>query len=102
MSRRDEFHQDLCDVLGSPHVYFQPPESIKLVYPCFVYEASRDDIKHADDKHYLTREGYDVTYISKDPDDDMKEQLDDRFTYCEWQRRFISDNLNHNIFKIYY
>lgn len=102
MSNRDEFDRKLREVLGSNSTYFQPPESVKLKYPCFVYEFSRDDVKRANDKAYLTYTGYDVTVITKDPDITFKEELKEAFTHCEWIRAFISDNLNHNIYKIYF
>lgn len=102
MSNRDEFDRKLRVVLGSTNTYFQPPESVKLKYPCFVYEFSRDTGRFANDKSYLTHTGYDVTFISKDPDITLKEELKEAFTYCEWVRAFVSDNLNHHIYKIYF
>lgn len=101
MSRAD-FHQELCEVLGSDHVYFTPNENVKLRYPCFVYEFSTDRNFNADDKRYIKREGYDVTVISKDADETFKDDLEDAFLYCEWIRSFVSENLNHHIYKIYY
>ena len=37
MDRRLQLHEELCSVLGSRNVYFQPPETIKLTYPCIIY-----------------------------------------------------------------
>lgn len=102
MSRRDEFDIELREVLGSNNTYFQPPESVKLKYPCFVYSLSSDYDRFADDRSYMFYEGYDVTAISKDPDQTFKEELKEKFRHCTWNRSFISDNLNHNVYKIYY
>lgn len=102
MSNRDDFDKELREVLGSDYTYFQPPESVRLHYPCFVYEHSKDSDRFANDRSYVFHEGYDVTVITKDPDLTFKEELKNKFRYCEWIRSFISDNLNHNIYKIYY
>ena len=37
-TRRLELDADLRALLGSTNVYFQPPETKKLKYPCFIYE----------------------------------------------------------------
>lgn len=102
MSNRDEFDRKLRRVLGSNNTYFQPPESVRMSYPCFVYEISKDSELHADDTNYIVRDGYDVTAITKDPDVTYKKELKAVFPYCEWVRSFKSDNLNHSIYKIYY
>lgn len=101
-SNRDEFDRKLRQILGSTNTFFQPPESVKIKYPCFVYEFSKDHDLHADDMAYLTHTGYDVTAITKDPDVTYKNELKAEFRHCEWVRSFISDNLNHNIYKIYF
>ena len=32
MDRRLKLHEELCDILGSRNVYFQPPETVKMKY----------------------------------------------------------------------
>ena len=49
MTRRNELHEKFCDLLGSRNVYFQPPESVRLVYPCIIYRLGNFNVKHADD-----------------------------------------------------
>ena len=38
MGTRIELQLKLEEILGSRHVYFQPPASIKMTYPAIVYE----------------------------------------------------------------
>lgn len=37
------------------NVYFQPPESVKLLYPCIVYKRSAGDTRFADNKNIPIR-----------------------------------------------
>ena len=42
MASRLNLQDKLEEVLGSKQVYFQPPESLKLKYPCIVYSRSNN------------------------------------------------------------
>ena len=99
---RSEVQQKLVQLLGSSHVYFQPPPSVKLTYPCFVYERSRGLDKKADDRTYLFDVGYSVTYISQDPENGMIERIMKAFPMISYDRHFNSDNLNHDVFILFY
>ena len=50
MASRLELHEEFCNILGSRSVYFQPPASIKLNYPCIVYSISSVNKQDANDK----------------------------------------------------
>ena len=99
--RRYELHQILVDILGSKNVYFQPPESIKLNFPCIVYTRDGDSALYANDTKYKTRTQYSVTVIDKDPDSEIPERLAS-LQFCKFNRHFVSDNLNHDVYTIYY
>ena len=44
-SRLLNLHDEFIQILGTQNVYFQPPASTKLKYPCIIYKiASRDDL----------------------------------------------------------
>lgn len=102
MARRLQLHEELCSILGSRNVYFQPPESVKLQYDCIIYSVSeRNDLK-ADDSRYRNAIGYDVTFIHRDPDSVISEQLLNSFTWIRHNRSFTSDNLHHDLFRLYY
>lgn len=101
MHNRLNLHNKLVSILGSRNVYFQPPETIKLSYPCIVYE--RYDIRntHADDGIYLSECNYRVTVIDSDPDSVIVEKLS-KLPKTRFIRHLVVDNLNHDIFSIYY
>lgn len=98
---REELHEILVNILGSRNVYFQPPESVKLKYPCIVYERSDIFSYKADNKKYLINKRYTVTVIDEDPDSELPDKLM-QLDYCSFNRHFVSDNLNHDVFTIYY
>lgn len=102
-NNRLSLHQELVDLLGSNNVYFQPPESIKMKYPCFVYERDGMNAKLADDEKYTTSIRYQLIYISKNPDtNDFIQDVLKRFKYIRYDRHMTTENLNHEYFSIYY
>lgn len=102
MSNRLKLHEQLVQILGTRNVYFQPPESINLNYPCIIYERDNINTNFADNKPYFSRDRYNVTVIDKDPDSSISERLLGNFSLCGFSRHYISDNLNHNTFILYY
>lgn len=102
MNNRLELHEKLCDILGSRNVYYQPPESLKINYPCIVYE--KDDIRfsHADNKIYLKTNRYSITLIGKQVDNPVADKILENFEYCSFNRSFKNDNLYHDVFVLYY
>lgn len=101
MSRkRFELHELLLS-LGTPNVYFQPPEGIKINYPAVVYSRSPADTSFADDLPYLVTRRYQVTVIDEDPDSEI---VDKAFSLPATihSRHYTADGLNHDVFEIYY
>lgn len=101
MHNRLNLHNKLVTILGSRNVYFQPPETIKLSYPCIVYERYDIHNTHADDSVYLSECNYRVTVIDSDPDSVIVEKLS-KLPKTRFIRHLVVDNLNHDIFSIYY
>lgn len=86
---------------GDRNVYFQPPASVKMVYPAIVYKLSDINNIHANNGVYLQGIAYQVTYITKNPDDVMIKTLS-KLPMCEYDRHFTADNLNHYVYTLYY
>lgn len=101
MSRRLEFHDILKNIPGVKKAYFQPPESVNLVYPCIVYELNNMDIQFADNIPYSVRDSYTVTLIDPNPDSVIRYELS-KMPLCRFDRFYTADNLNHYVFTIYY
>lgn len=101
-TKRLQLHEQLCDVLGSGHCYFQPNENIRLQYPCIVYSREPGNMIHAnDDKYHYTPE-YTVTVIDRDPTSVIPERLLETFRMSRFERFYVSDGLNHTVLSIYY
>ena len=101
MGTRLELHEALVEILGSRNVYYQPPETLKLVYPCIIYKRSTPSVKFANDLPYIYNQRYSVTIIDKNPDSPILEKMN-RLPHCSFDRHFTSDNLNHDIYNLYY
>lgn len=101
MDRRLRLHEILVGILGSNHVYFQPPASLKMVYPCIVYQYSTGDTQFADDGPYVFFKRYQITVIDPNPDSEIPEKVKD-LPRCLNDRNYVSDNLNHYVFNLYY
>ena len=102
MDRRLELHQKLVDILGSSNVYFQPPETVKLKFPCFIYSVNGLSPKYADNRTFKLDKSYTVTYVSTSSTSDIPEKVSWEFEKCRHTRRFVADNLYHDSFTIYY
>lgn len=101
MGSRTDLQEVFEELLGSKHVYFQPPESIKLVYPCIIYSRSAPRTIFADDQIYSKKQRYTVTVLDKDPDSLIPEKVL-QLPFCRFDRHFCADNLNHDIYDLYY
>jgi len=88
-------------LLGSRNVYFQPPASVIMQYPCIVYNRAAVDTKYANDKKYLQKKRYSVTVIDKNPDSLLPDKIA-ALPLCSFERTLRADNLNHDIFNLYY
>jgi hypothetical protein len=86
---------------GDRKVYFQPPASKKMDYPAIVYKLSNINNTHADNLPYLQGTAYQVCYITKNPDDIMIKTLS-KLPLCTFDRHFVTDNLNHYFYTLYY
>lgn len=102
MASRDNFHQLLVDVLGSRNVYFQPPESIRMNYPCIKYDKDNNWTLHADDSKFIGKSRYTVTLIDYDPDSDEFNSKLNEIPYSSLDRTYTADNLNHFVYTIYF
>lgn len=101
MASRLELHEEFCSILGSRNVYFQPPESVKLQYPCIVYSLASVETRHADNKVYNGFDRYDGIVIDYDPDSTIPKSILFHFEMCSLDRCYTSDNLNHWSFTLH-
>ncbi len=91
----------LKDILGDKYVYFQPPSNVKMTYPCIVYERSKITGDYADNSVYKNDIQYTLTAIYTDPDSDLPMKLA-QIPTSRHSGHFVSDNLYHDVFTIFY
>lgn len=101
MATRLDLQSQFEEILGSNHVYFQPPETIKLKYPCIIYSLADIYTRNADDRHYSMQKVYNITVISRDPDNNIAESIME-LPRVRFDRRYVTDNLYHDILTLYY
>lgn len=109
MGTRSQLQNELKSFLASqlpdsatPHVYFDPPETIKLVYPCIIYNISGYDRHFGDDIKYLRPVRYAFTVIDQNPDSQIAINMEDHFNYCTVDTSRVVNNLYHFDGTIYY
>ena len=98
---REDLHTLLCDLLGSQQVYYQHPETIKMDYPAIVYTRSNIRNTFADNSVYLQANAYQVTVMDYDPDSAIVRRVSE-LPMCRHDRHYKADNLNHDVFTLYY
>lgn len=91
----------LEDLLGSKHVYYQPPENLKMEYPAIRYSKSDEEDIYANNIKYLSMSVYDLVVIDKKPDNPVIKKLLE-LPYSEFDRHYVADGLNHDIIRIFY
>lgn len=101
MGLRLDLHALLVSKLGSSNVYYQPPESVKMNYPCIVYTYSSNDTRFADDRPYSIVRKYQVTVIDPNPDSSIPDKIA-TLSKCSLDRVFTASKLNHYVFTLYY
>ena len=101
MASRLKLHEILCGILGNRNAYFNPPTSVKIQYPAIVYNRKRIDNTHADDGVYIQSDAYEVTVIDHDVDSEIVTKVS-KLPMCAFDRNYKSDNLDHNVFTLYY
>lgn len=101
MAQRLELQAVLTSLLGSEYVYFQPPPDIQLQYPCIVYNRDNEDVGFADNKPYSRMKRYSVTVIDRNPDSAIPDKIG-ALPLCTYNRFFTADNLNHDVYTLFF
>lgn len=101
MGQRVDLQAILENTIGSKNVYFQPPENLKLKYPCVVYAVDGAVIDYANNLPYIFTKRYQLTLIELDPDSGLADRLG-RLPMCSFDRPYRASNLYHSVFTIYF
>lgn len=101
MAQRLDLQELLVTLLGSGNVYFQPPPTVKMQYPCIIYKRDYMVIEHSDNKPYKHKKRYQVTVVDANPDSDIHDKLAE-LPLCSYDRFYTADNLNHDVFNLFF
>lgn len=107
MDNRLELHEILCDIVnisevdGDRHVYFDPPESVRMKYPAIRYSRKKIEKRYANNAAYHTLNPYEVIVIDENPDSELVEKVL-ALAYCEHDRHYKTNGLNHDVFTLYH
>lgn len=101
MGSRLKLQSEFETLLGSKNVYYQPPNNLKMSYPCIKYSVQGIDTKKADNKTYQLTKRYEVTVIANRADNPVILKLLE-MPMCSYDRQYISDNLYHDVLTLYY
>ena len=99
MASRLELHALLRSIV--PNVYYQPPPSVRMNYPAIVYSRKNIDNTFANDSVYKQDHFYELIVIDKNPDSVYVETIS-KLPKCNYDRHYTADNLNHDVFTMYY
>lgn len=103
MASRLALHTVLQQIMDEHknNVYYQPPSSVKMRYPAIRYERLDIDVRHANNSPYSAEVSYSVTVIDANPDSDIVMKIAS-LPKCRFQRHYTAENLNHDVFTLFY
>lgn len=101
MASRLALQTKLEELLGSRHVYYQPPESLKMEYPAIRYSKNDIRVDRANNNSYSIIDSYKIIVIDKKPDNAVIKKILE-LPYSSYDRHYVSDNLNHDVINLYF
>ena len=112
MGRRQDLHAILVSLFKGiidpisgkiikPCVKYQPGAGTTLTYPAIIYKL--DDIPsiYANNKPYHQDHRYQIQVIDRDAESKLRDRMV-QLPMCKFSDVYVSDNLYHYIFNIYY
>ena len=99
---RLQLSEILNKIMGvTNRVYFQPPPTVKMSYPCIIYKLDDIDTTFADNNPYSLMKKYVVMAVTTDPDSHLPLKI---FFFNETAATeiYAADNLYHYVFDLYF
>ena len=101
MGQRVDLQTILETILGSPNVYFQPPNNLQMQYPCIVYNLDDIQTEYANDDPHIWTKKYQLKVINRNPSFTIIDKIM-KLRMVRYARHYVADNLNHDIFDLYF
>lgn len=102
MASWSDLRADLIRISGTENVYYQPPPNVRMKFPCIRFKLEQVDVKYASNSVYMFKNKYQFTYISNVVSDDLVREFISKLRYCTFDRSYVSDNLYHYVFTVFY
>lgn len=83
------------------NVYFQPPTGMLMEFPAIVYERAPANTRFAGNLPYSIQNQYLLTIIDRDPESAIIPKVRE-LPMCAHSRSFKADNLNHDVYTLYF
>ncbi len=103
MGQRSDLHTILLAIMPEEdkNVYHQRPPTVGMAYPCIVYKRSEFKTIYADNVLYQRKKRWQVTVMDLDPDSDIPDTVAN-LPLCSFDRHFTAENLNHDVYDLYF
>lgn len=101
MGLRTDLQVLLEELLETPRVYFQPPASMRMEYPCIVYQLDDIRTEFAGNNPYIYTKRYQVSFIDTNPDNPVRDKLI-WLPSSVFDRYYVANNLHHSVFTLYF
>lgn len=101
MDKRMQLQSELERLVGF-NVYFQPPATVQLKYPCVIYNLSSGNATYADNSVHTYTNRFELIFIYRKQNMEIVETVLRTFPMCTVSRVYIADNLYHYVFNLYY
>lgn len=98
----EELHKLFKDHNIPDNIYYQPPSTVMMDYPCVRYKREDIDSEYADNIKYMKKDKYILTVIDPDPDSLIPDILLNHFNYISFNTQYSADNLNHFVLTLFY
>ena len=99
MGPRLELHKIFKTLVAN--VYNQPPTNVAMKYPCILYKRASEEVQWADNRRFADKIRYEVMVIDPDPDGTLWPKVRE-LPLCKFERHFTADNLNHDVFNLFF
>lgn len=101
MSSRLDLHNKLVSILGTNNVYYQPPENLKMTYPCIRYNLTKVNAVKASDSVHILHPRYEIMLISTKNMDSLSVRILCEIPQTIMERVYISDGMYHYVYSHY-
>lgn len=101
MAPRSQLQTILRAIIGNDNVYFQPPANLVMQYPCIIYKRDFAETEFAENVPYRATKRYLVTVVDRDPDSAIPDKIA-KLPMCVFNRFYTADNLNHDVYYLFF